>query len=408
MATAIPNPTEIPSCVSTGYQRQNTLLYTIMTGFANVDFTDRDTNTKPRVMGKFEMNGILYSISNTQDIDRIDDAGVGTYYIYAELNTESANGGRCDIYCSPDEPEYSIPKGGYYRGYNRCLGTFSKSSDGTYPKENKKVFNGLGTLTCPPAIEIIFSSLKKPMGTESDNFSAICNSQETLDSGYYCFELTAGGGGAGGLGKRGNHKGGDGSAGGKIIEVVRINNTHDLTFVVDGNAGNGGKGGSTSIKGLIEFFTGAKYYDGYEGGEGGVGRIVAVLCKDFPYALAAFGGNGGGGGGPGTEGSDGDPAYKGGKHGDDEDDYWFGFLSKVSFYWDAKGYGEKIDKRSLKEIDTIDDYLRPEGEDEQKNEDSLIGGNNRDYAVGDGAKGGTVTPNSINGKDGGIRVYKLC
>jgi hypothetical protein len=65
----LPNPTNIPEAVSTGYQRQNNMLYVQMKGHLNVMLTNMDNSSAPKVLvgSVVEINGGLYIVPTGSD-----------------------------------------------------------------------------------------------------------------------------------------------------------------------------------------------------------------------------------------------------------------------------------------------------------------------------------------------------
>ncbi|MDR2398126.1 MAG: hypothetical protein LBD74_05125, partial [Spirochaetaceae bacterium] len=332
MGKAIPNPAALPSQgLTQGYQRQNTLLSLLTIGFANIDLSPiaiDDPGMPDQVLqgSRFELNSILYTLEVNEPI--VGTTVDGQNYIYAELS----GNGLCRFVYSKEEPTYEPLKGGYYWGDKRCFGSFIKN--GGICSE-KQCFNALERCVAPQAIEILKTSLKAPLGKEKIRIDNDKDKVE-LGAGLYCFDVSAGGGGAGGKGKNGSN-GGDGGAGGRIIELVRLSRKMTFYPVLHGSAAQGGIGGyieqNPFIRITILFWdlNPYKFWPGGSGSPGGAGAIAAVLCKDFPYALAAFGGNGGGGGGAGTGSGNGGHADQGGEAGSAGEDEVFGiFYEKVT------------------------------------------------------------------------------
>jgi hypothetical protein len=137
MAVIYPMPTNVPELVSTGYQRQNTLMFAVMTGYLNFMLTEMNTIRSPKVEAgsMFEMNGGLFAVLATESIG--GSLGTGQSYVYAVPYDSGATFQYATV-----KPVWSAAKGGWYNGNNRAVALVVRESNGSV---YKTILGNLGT-----------------------------------------------------------------------------------------------------------------------------------------------------------------------------------------------------------------------------------------------------------------------
>jgi hypothetical protein len=122
-ATILHNPDNVPGAVTSGYQRQNTVLFASMTGFSNLNL-DRNLITAGSV---FEINGAIFRCLNDETINNLESISHSTiFYIYAE----PINANELMFYARNTNPDWNVLKGGYYINNNRALIKAIKNQNG--------------------------------------------------------------------------------------------------------------------------------------------------------------------------------------------------------------------------------------------------------------------------------------
>jgi hypothetical protein len=139
MAIIYPMPTNVPEQVSTGYQRQNTLMYAVMADHLSLSLTNLDNSSVPQVQAGsvFGVNGGLFYVPDGADEAISGSPATGQNYVYAVPN----DGGAAFQY-SAVKPVWSATKGGWYDGNNRAVAAFDYS-DGEYTQ--KTILGNLGS-----------------------------------------------------------------------------------------------------------------------------------------------------------------------------------------------------------------------------------------------------------------------
>jgi hypothetical protein len=261
--SAIPNPDNIPGAVSTGYQRQNTNIFVLQTGFDSTTVTDNGSSITIQAGGVVEINGVLFKVFSTTTLSKPSSS-----YSYWVAVTDNGDG--TASFSLVNRPGVWVPdKNGYYLNNARIL-NWSESQG--IPQ---------GSLPSP-----IFTRTTKGIQNVS------------LKKGKYYFELRSGlGGGNGSKGADGANTntskiGGNGGTPSSynsvnIIKYFDIDTT--VTVKVGGNGYPGGKGGDVISSGTNTARGGA---GGGGGGGGGEATEVVGIISTEPV----IGGNGGNGG----------------------------------------------------------------------------------------------------------------
>jgi hypothetical protein len=117
----LPNPTNIPEAVSTGYQRQNTNIFVLQTGLDTTDpyLTNNGTTIAISSGGLVENNGSLFELKSdtTISIPNVNN----DYFIFIHDNGDKT----ANIDISPDYPTFNHSKNGWYTSNNeRVLSSF--------------------------------------------------------------------------------------------------------------------------------------------------------------------------------------------------------------------------------------------------------------------------------------------
>jgi hypothetical protein len=299
MADIILNPTNIPEAVSTGYQRQNTLMYAGMVGFCNLNMSNTGIISGGSIV---EINGTLarsYINENVAGISSIPANSI--FFVYAVPVSET----EIEYQASSAVPDWSTEKCGYYENASRAVIRASKDTAG----------NVYGVIKMS---DILYSDIPPNEGG-AVVYSKNVRSHEriTLDSGWYRYEIASGlGAGNGGNGAQGGPMySGNGGSGGVASaanqrSAVFWHQGGEVVIHVGGNGFTGTSGGSGSgtIKG---------------GGGGGTGSgmgeetyiSVGAALFNTGKVKSGNGGNGGAGnygaggsgnkfGLPGTDGTD--------------------------------------------------------------------------------------------------------
>jgi hypothetical protein len=302
MATLIPNPTNIPEEVSTGYQRQNILVYASMVGFSNINMSNTGVISAGSII---EINGTLvrsYANENVLGMGSIPQNSI--FFIYAVPISET----EIEYQASTNVPTWNTEKCGYYNNSNRAVIRASKDTGG----------NVYGVIKMN---DILYSDIPANTGG-SLIYSKNVRSHDriTANAGWYRYEMSSGlgkGNGGDGISAGVAHPGGPGGvastantrsavfwhSGGEIIVHVGGNGYTGETGAVTGGTipGGGGSGSGageeTSIKtGAAVFTTGR-----VDSGKGGNG----LGTTDYPGGTGSYFGLSGGDGAGGTKGGSG-------------------------------------------------------------------------------------------------------
>jgi hypothetical protein len=291
----LPNPTNIPEAVSTGYQRQNTNMFAIQTGLDTTEPLD-DGNVTITIPGGglVEVNGVLFKVTNTVTIAK-------PYSDIAQWVAVKDNGNGNASFSLVFRP-----------------GIWNPSKKGCYLPDGSRTLNWV--------------SLGIPNNRTETNraYSRTTKGEDTIKLkfgvGWYRATLLSGlGNGPGQNGVGGTlGSGGPGGNGGvaiddDIVHVIFFNDGKNITIKVGGSGGSGGKGGN----GGSQSGSGGGGAGGGGSGSGEATEIVGIAkTKSVKAGQGGDGGTsydgtsraGGGGGSPGGVGYD-DGGMKGGTGG---------------------------------------------------------------------------------------------
>jgi hypothetical protein len=276
----LPNPTNIPEAVSTGYQRQNTNLFCLQTG---LDTTEPyDTGAGSIIIpegGIIELNGSLFKLTPTISFEKPDINGA--YWIAVKDNGT----GTADISLVTRPGIWNPAKKSCYTTDGARTLNFVSSGN---------IINPLGA--------VYFT--KNTKGIEI---------VKLLKGWYYIVLASGAGGGNGGGGGVGTSGGGGVASSYNIINrIVFIDKPmQQLTIKIGGSGFNGGSGGHGG------FYLKGQYSGG--GGGGGSGRgefsIIYELDMDTNEVRGGNGGNGGNGQNGGDSSGGGGGGGGGGEYG---------------------------------------------------------------------------------------------
>jgi hypothetical protein len=116
-ASIIENPTSTPAAVSTGYQRQNTLITGIMNGIDRTVVEGGAGGVTVQISGPVDVNGVLYSVTSAASLSC---PAAGKYIVYLDGTTGTLT------------PTLST-----------SLGTFDDSKNARYTAGGKRILNWL-------------------------------------------------------------------------------------------------------------------------------------------------------------------------------------------------------------------------------------------------------------------------
>jgi hypothetical protein len=378
MAVIFPLPTNVPEAASTGYQRQNTLIYAEMTGYLNITLSDMDNPSAPLVLAGsvFEVNAGLYRVTSDETISGTPSTGQN--YVYAVPNA-----GGCAFQYSATAPTWSAAKGGWYDGNNRAVAkTYYVSS-----QYNNKVI-----LDSQKAMSEI--NTKQPVPTSGGTLvlTGAVNqiSTATLEPGWYRVDIKAGKGGrAGALGEQ------------KNFGFAAVGKT-DIIYGTGGDGGDGypglgtggsGTGGSSFIYSIlfgeitVMGGSGAGGDGGYGGGGGAGGYGIG---SDSPDNYGKGGRNGVGGNGGGGNAGGGSGYYGGG--------------TGVGSGGKGGGYGESGGDTTTQSTTTQG------GDSQKKRKDAFDAPDSFSISYqggGAGANGGTGGTGLKSTSSGWLRIYRM-
>jgi hypothetical protein len=257
MATIIPNPDNVPGAVSSGYQRQNTLIFASMTGFCNINMSVTGVISRGSII---EINGSLARSFDNEPVNGLSSIpNNSVLYIYAVPISEK----EIMYQASQDVPTWNTEKCGYYYNASRAVITAMKDANGNLIGVTKMDDPLTSDIPSNSGGLLVFSS------------SVRSHTRITLDSGWFRYEM------ASGLGK------GDGG------------NGSTYTGVYYNGSGAAGVASTLYFRGAVFFHQGGEVLihiggNGYNGQAGGSGR-------NAEHTSGSSGGGGGSGSGAGEE-----------------------------------------------------------------------------------------------------------
>jgi hypothetical protein len=265
----LPNPTNIPEAVSTGYQRQNTNVFVLQTGFDTTEPNDDEAGTITiPAGGVVEINGSLFKL--TADISLTKPDTNTAYWIAVADNGDGT--ASLSLVTRP--------------------GIYNPAKKGCYTTSGARTLNW-SSFGVPDSLTIGLNDFSKnTKGT----------AKFTLEKGWYYIDLKSGGGkGDGGVSSTIGGGGGVASTYNSVTKTLFIEKPMTVTIKIGGSGYNGGNGGS-----------GAGFGAGGGGGGSGYGEASSVfeLGLEAGEVIGGNGGNGLGslapsGGGGGIIGGDG-------------------------------------------------------------------------------------------------------
>jgi hypothetical protein len=287
MATIIPNPDNVPGAVSSGYQRQNTLIFASMVGFCNINMSTSGVVSRGSII---EINGSLARSFENEGVSGLSSIPNNSiFYIYAVPISATEV-----IYqASISAPTWSTEKCGYYYNANRAVLRAFKDANGNIT--GVTIMDDPLSSDMPPNIGgvLVFSI----------NYRS--HTRITLDPGWFRYEMMSGlGNGNGGDGYRSLGPLGGGGAGAAGVastsffrSAVFRHQGGEILIHVGGNGYNGQSGDRAPNT--------AEYGGG--GGGSGAGEETYIMIGSSLYTTGKVesgkGGNAGGGGN--TEGTPG-------------------------------------------------------------------------------------------------------
>jgi len=295
----MPNPDNIPGGVTSGYQRQNTLLYASMVGFLNIHMSNDGIISVGTV---FEFNGVMIKVDEPELVQGIDLLQLNSvFFVYAvpvSLTEVSfvANG---------TIPTWDTTKCGWYdsngnRALLRCVTNSNRNISGVMKMTDVLQAN------VPPNTG---GELLRTWNTRT-------HESYWLDMGWYRYEMASGLGRGNGMPMLAGNVPGGGVASGpaNIISGVFFHSGGSIIAHVGGNGYAGGNGGMPS--------TGGRFGGGGGSGAGEKSYIISGTQRfstgNTPPGRGADGGNGaynnsgGKGGGTNAIGHDSSPSGQGG------------------------------------------------------------------------------------------------
>jgi hypothetical protein len=270
MATIIPNPDNIPGAVSSGYQRQNTLIFASIVGFCNINITTSGVISTGSII---EINGSLARSFANEQVTGLDAIPINSVlYIYAVPVSEK----EVVYQASVNVPVWNTEKGGYYYNANRAVLKATKDGNGN--------LIGVTIMDDPLTSDIPSNS----GGVLVFSSSVRSHTRITLDSGWYRYEMVSGlGKGNGGNGSTytGVYYNGSGAAGVASTSYFRgavfKHQSGEILIHVGGNGYNGEPGGSGRN---------AEHTSGSSGGGSGsgAGEETYILKSRRKYTYTGF------------------------------------------------------------------------------------------------------------------------
>jgi hypothetical protein len=272
----LPNPDNIPGAVSSGYQRQNTNIFTIQTGLDTTEPYDNGSGTITIPEGGIvEINGSLFKLTSTVTLTKSDN-NIAYWVAVSDNGDGTAN---VELVTRP--------------------GIWNPAKQGCYRSDGTRTLNWI-SLGTPGTLSgtAVFSKTVK--GTWN----------VALEKGWYFADLRSGlGGGNGATGGTGGAgtstqagPGGTGTGGGVASTYYSANKIFfydgkiPLVVKVGGSGGTGGKGGNGGTGGVSDGGGG-----GGGGGGSGSGEASYILGLVNTASVKAGAGGYGGTGGTGTD-----------------------------------------------------------------------------------------------------------
>ncbi|MDR3342565.1 MAG: hypothetical protein LBT14_07235 [Treponema sp.] len=258
------NPDNVPGGVTTGYQRQNTLLYATNAGYINIGLTNIDNTSAPQIMdgSVIEVNGAVYKCNGNESI-----AGTPTNnqvnYIYIVPNGTTAS-----FSYSSTAPTWNPAKGSWYNGNNRAIGKLFYTSS---------QYNGKVILDSYNAMNMINTNQSIPLTGGRSMVTGVINSEvgTVLFPGVYRYDLKGGKGGNGGSAYAG--AGGEGADGEQVVGTLIVLKPMTVMLSTGGNGNDGDDARSDAA------------------GGGGCTGGVSYIRENSSLIALALGGSGGGG-----------------------------------------------------------------------------------------------------------------
>jgi hypothetical protein len=259
----LPNPDNIPGAVSTGYQRQNTNMFTIQTGLDTTEPFDNGNGTITIPEGGIvEVNGSLFKLTDAVTINKPNQAAA--YWIAVSDNGD----GTADI------TPVTRP------------GVWNPSKQGCYRSDGSRTLNWVSLGNLQNLIESVMFSR-----TVKGTFPL------SLSKGWYYADLASGLGGGGGSDGELFYNGGGGVASSFLSKqkILFIDKQKNITIKIGGSGWNGGNGGGGGVRAITTPSSLIIYGGG--GGGGGSGGGEASYIKELDMDTGeSLGGNGGSGG----------------------------------------------------------------------------------------------------------------
>jgi hypothetical protein len=270
----LPNPTNIPEAVSSGYQRQNTNFLSSVVGLDLLRIEKSDNTLTVYSGGIVEVNGAIFKVLNNTSLSM--DTSSNQY-----------------LSLTPSGADYVS------LGLTTSLGTFDNAKNGYY-SEGARIINIYDNphYVVPNSIT----------GSQVVNVSGNISTTYTAAKGWYRYEIQGGNGGNGGGGGMGGGiggtpsqyggQGGSGTAGQTApvkTGIFRIDSPCILSIVSGGNGGSGGTGAQGgNVYNYSVYLVGGNGGNGGLGGNGGASRIYGGnIDIETVGGSGGIGGNGG-------------------------------------------------------------------------------------------------------------------
>jgi hypothetical protein len=267
----LPNPTNVPEAVKTGYQRQNTNMFAIQTGLDTTEPTDNGdlTITIPGG-GLVEVNGVLFKVTNTVTLTKptniacwvaVKDNGDGAASFSLVEKPGFWDPAKKGCYRSDGSRTLNFVSMGavHYAGLQQVFSTNVKGRSSKYLERGwylSDLQSGLGNSPGQNGVSATSSSV----GTGGNGGVAVYSSFQRIiffSEGKEIVIIVGGSGGNGGKGANGTFAGGDisnggggagggGSGSGEATEIVGIDKTGRTK---PGQGGDGGYGNGSGFRG---------------------------------------------------------------------------------------------------------------------------------------------------------------
>jgi hypothetical protein len=260
----LPNPDNVPGAVSSGYQRQNTNMFAVQTGFDTLNSTVDETSITVEQGGIIEVNGAMFKVLAAATLNR----PVTGLPLYVAVTGNGDGTASLSVVTT--------------------RGTWDGSRQGYYLPDGTRTTN---------------KNMKNPSTTGGElTYSKTTKGKDTISlaEGKYRAVLVSGKGGGNGSGRTG----GTANTANTFETVFNHDGNRQLQISVGGNGYNGGTGGPAAAGG------GAGY-----GGGSGAGEETVIIGIGIAWKVAAgnsasgqkegYGGYGAAGGAGGTGGAGG-------------------------------------------------------------------------------------------------------